>query len=92
MCFFLNVDLIDLTLIDSTAVTQHPCGQNKPSNERRRRSVRFADGDSLLKTAYIVNNPSKQIVKNSVIMTERSLTEPRSSVTVKGILGKIVLT
>ncbi|XP_038047553.1 uncharacterized protein LOC119721545 [Patiria miniata] len=54
----------------------------------RRRSVWFADDASLKETAFIVKNPSSEIVSNSVIKPDSPNSKPEScSKTLKGILA-----
>ena len=72
------------------AGTKPAVAQDKPIGMMReeRPSVSFADGDSLLMTAFIVQNSSLRNVRDSVILPKCYKTKPKSSPTPKGILGK----
>ncbi|XP_071784575.1 uncharacterized protein [Asterias amurensis] len=71
-----------------TEGTKPTVAQDKPIGMmgEERPSVSFADGDSLLMTAFIVQNSSLRNVRDSVILPKCCKTKPKSSPTPKGIL------
>ncbi|XP_022081437.1 uncharacterized protein LOC110974244 isoform X2 [Acanthaster planci] len=60
---------------------------SKPDIRARRLSVRFANDASLKETAFIVENPSQEIVSHSVIKPENVTTKSGSSRVLRGILA-----